>query len=444
MSLHALLEAGALDHAAAWLLDTARSELEKHPDILKVLEQASPAADRQDLAGAISAYLLMGGDRGGAKLAYSAGLGAVSASKVLVSCELVRQPEQCYELTDLAPEAQRRYERVPCGGAASASERATPQIARLEQGALYGATYLPVTREEKACPPWFIHNPNAVEKLVTLESPETLPAGAGNSLLGCFDGVDEFDEGVLVGGSDNFGHWLLNCQARLAFVADLPALRALPLVVGEQIRSAHLDCLERFGYPASRLIRIRKGRLARFRRLWAPMMPFCVGPDWRLYWSPAAIDFLREGFGIDPGARPERRKRLYISRRGAKWRRLLNEDALLKLLGEWGFQAVDPGALSIGEQIDLAANAEAIVGPAGAGMNLLLFAPRGAKIVELNYHKPNPGEMNLLPALCRHIGQDCRAATGMPLVQGSNPLNYDYLVYAHLVVAALQSLGVTR
>ncbi len=64
-------------------------------------------------------------------------------------------------------------------------------------------------------------------------------------------------------------------------------------------------------------------------------------------------------------------------------RRVENEAALLGALGPLGFEMVDPGAMTPSEQVRLFAEAECVVGPHGAGLTNLAFAPPGTAVVEL-------------------------------------------------------------
>ncbi|MBF0375022.1 MAG: glycosyltransferase family 61 protein [Alphaproteobacteria bacterium] len=90
---------------------------------------------------------------------------------------------------------------------------------------------------------------------------------------------------------------------------------------------------------------------------------------------------LKRAFGVADGL-PGRR-RLYISRADAKWRGLTNEDEVTRLLAARGFQVVVPGRLPVAEQARLFASAEIVVAPHGAGNTNMLFAPRGACLIEV-------------------------------------------------------------
>ena len=61
----------------------------------------------------------------------------------------------------------------------------------------------------------------------------------------------------------------------------------------------------------------------------------------------------------------------------------LNHAEVVTVLGHHGFVAVEPGELSVREQINLFAGAQAVIGLHGAGMTNIAFAPRGATVIEL-------------------------------------------------------------
>ena len=74
---------------------------------------------------------------------------------------------------------------------------------------------------------------------------------------------------------------------------------------------------------------------------------------------------------------------LYVTRRDARSRRIVNEEQIVKLLRRLGFEIVCPGELSFSEQIRLFAQARVIIGPHGAGLTNTVFAPQNATLIEL-------------------------------------------------------------
>ena len=97
---------------------------------------------------------------------------------------------------------------------------------------------------------------------------------------------------------------------------------------------------------------------------------------------PAFLDFFRER--VLPDRPSVRSKRILISRRTAsRGRRVLNMDAVSAALAELGFEEHALEQYSIQQQIELFHDAEIVVGPHGAGLTNMLFAPHGTRIVEL-------------------------------------------------------------
>lgn len=97
---------------------------------------------------------------------------------------------------------------------------------------------------------------------------------------------------------------------------------------------------------------------------------------------PSVVDFLRArllGRASQGGGR-----RVYVARSaGANNRRVVNEDEMLALLRGRGFEVVDPGRMSVREQIACFASASVVVSPHGAALANLVFSPPGALVVEL-------------------------------------------------------------
>jgi hypothetical protein len=86
-------------------------------------------------------------------------------------------------------------------------------------------------------------------------------------------------------------------------------------------------------------------------------------------------DVMRKRVGFTGGA-----KRLYIARRGT--RRVINESEVLRALDQYNFQLVYMEDHTITEQIGLAANADCIAGPHGAGMTFVMFMKPGGTMLE--------------------------------------------------------------
>lgn len=77
-------------------------------------------------------------------------------------------------------------------------------------------------------------------------------------------------------------------------------------------------------------------------------------------------------------------RRLYLSRgQRRNSRRYLQEAELVPTLERLGFVVLDPGSLSVQEQIDTFAGAEMIVAPHGAALTNITFCQPGARVLEM-------------------------------------------------------------
>lgn len=179
----------------------------------------------------------------------------------------------------------------------------------------------------------------------------------------------------------NYWHFVTEIMPRLWPYDIWPGLRDLPVIVrrkGDAFESALAAAI---GAPTSRLFSLDPKALYRFDHLIFPSA-LC---DRAL--TPAKVAFIRRKLAGDVAApRPLSaggRRRLYLSRADRGARAILNEGELIATLAEFGFEAVNPGGLSIREQAALFGEAEMVVGPHGAALTNMLFLPQGAAVLEL-------------------------------------------------------------
>ena len=175
----------------------------------------------------------------------------------------------------------------------------------------------------------------------------------------------------------NYYHVVMDLLERYAIFAEsMPGERPDVLLVNRNTSYAR-QYLELIGLDSFPAIEPTKHIALRADRLLVPSLPnkWNLAPPWTTQW-------LRENL---PAKRTEGRpKRLYVTRGDKKnSRRVTNEAALLDILRPLGFEVFDPGRHSVQEQIDHFAAAEVVVGPHGAGLTNLVFAPPGVRILEL-------------------------------------------------------------
>jgi capsular polysaccharide biosynthesis protein len=176
-------------------------------------------------------------------------------------------------------------------------------------------------------------------------------------------------------GSDNYYHFLTDVLPRLELLRRADA-DADAFLVNRTTRFQR-DLLDHLGLTADRCLGSDKYPHLRAECLVVPSLPDenLKTPRWIVPW-------LREQFLPESLAPPHRR--LYVTRGDKKHtRRVENEAALLAALEPLGFEMVDPGAMAPAAQVRAFAEAECVVGPHGAGLTNIAFAPEGAAVVEL-------------------------------------------------------------
>ncbi len=179
-------------------------------------------------------------------------------------------------------------------------------------------------------------------------------------------------------GDDNYYHFLMDVLGRLA-VAEHASDVAAPDRWFVPVRTRfQRELLDLVGIGTELRLDAAEHPHVRADVLVVPAPPAMTekNPPWVVQW-------LRER--LLPRARlPRPRRRIFVTRGpSANNRTVVNEAAVLALLAERGFVAIDPGAMSVVEQIEAFAGAELIVGPHGAALANLVFASAGAAVVEL-------------------------------------------------------------
>jgi len=80
-------------------------------------------------------------------------------------------------------------------------------------------------------------------------------------------------------------------------------------------------------------------------------------------------------------------RRIYITRRNERARRIYNEQNLISQLQLLGFEILDPGTLDYRDQIKCFINAQIIVAAHGAALSNIVWCNKDVKIIELNSDK---------------------------------------------------------
>lgn len=179
--------------------------------------------------------------------------------------------------------------------------------------------------------------------------------------------------------TDNFHHWLIDLIPRLGLVrrAGFRLEDFDHVVLNHSGRRYQLATLAHLGIPTEKIIRADASRWVQAETLVVPSLK----PGNQSF--PAAdAAFLREAF-LGTSAAPATRRRIFLSRADAGYRRLRDEETLYPLLRSLDFEIVVPAQFDVVGQARLFAEADVIAGPAGAAFANLAFASPGTRVIEI-------------------------------------------------------------
>ena len=178
-------------------------------------------------------------------------------------------------------------------------------------------------------------------------------------------------------GDGNFYHFLHDVLPRVAVLEQAGIERPDKWYVPSTTRFQR-ELLELWGIAPHEIVNSDEVRHVRAETLVVPGLASTIerNPPW-------VSRLLRERL-VPPGLERVPGRNLYLARRvGLHNRCVLNEDEVLGVLEPLGFEVVDPGDLSVKDQIRMFAEADVVVAPHGASLaNIPFFSP-GAALLEL-------------------------------------------------------------
>lgn len=176
-------------------------------------------------------------------------------------------------------------------------------------------------------------------------------------------------------GDDNYGHWLVEILPKLSLARSACEVSglALPLLDG----AMHAVIRDSLAFSGSEALHfpVHKKQVHFFKEL----ILVTGATNHGVYMSPLVVQELER---IASNIRGSGARKVFVSRRGAR-RDLANADAVETELAARGFSIVHPGRMTLEQQIAAFKDARLVVGVMGAGMTNMVFAQRGARVVNM-------------------------------------------------------------
>jgi len=209
-------------------------------------------------------------------------------------------------------------------------------------------------------------------KVIMAQVPE-----AGSCLKGTY-------VSLLGGFGQNYSHWLIDILVRMALVPE--GASDLFFLISDPSAGYKWQSLEVLGIPRERIVPLPPG----WHRL--ENLLICHAAQRSMVPKKQHLTVLRErlmkgAFGLEKPAPPWRR--VYVSRSKVR-RRIVNEENILPIIKEYGFEIIFPEDLSFREQVRIFAETKDIMAPHGGGLfNQCLSDPLGTVIEIYNPRRYN-------------------------------------------------------
>jgi glycosyltransferase involved in cell wall biosynthesis len=201
--------------------------------------------------------------------------------------------------------------------------------------------------------------------------------------------------------ASNFGHWMFDFLPRLPVLAKAEPTAKVTLLMPDFLRPALRESMEillpeHFAieyHPYATWFQTEKF-------IWAPV----VSGRCNFFLPAESFESIRRPIFAKYGLPDKHKKtrRIFVTRRHATVRRVLNETDVSALLARYGFEDVELSELSFRQQVELFHEADIVIGPHGAGLSSIVFSGDIRLVVFYATRLP----LNHYHTLARGLGQE--------------------------------------
>ncbi len=182
-------------------------------------------------------------------------------------------------------------------------------------------------------------------------------------------------------GAKLYYHWIFQLLPRFELIRQcgIATENIDYFLVNKLQANFQRESLRLLGIKDSQIIETDGRTLFSADKIVVPSIPLGAGnfPPWM-------TEFLRNLF-IPPEVHnlKQRTRRIYITRRKAAYRRVLNEAKVLEFITPLGFEVIEFESLTIREQARIMAEADVVLAPHGGGLTNFIFCAPGTRVIEI-------------------------------------------------------------
>jgi capsular polysaccharide biosynthesis protein len=244
-------------------------------------------------------------------------------------------------------------------------------------------------------------------------------------LRDCLAEAQQIDGTVVLIADDvqvaNFFHWTIDWLPRLAFLGPHSRSRDVFAATAQIGADFQPESLRLCGIDRDRILPLGNFAAVRARELLVPSSIAQIAhPGFSA--APWVVTYLRATLGLgalqEVGSQGKTDGKVYVSRRDAAGRRVVNDAELVSRLRKAGYREIVLSTMPLAEQIAIFATASRVIGLHGAGLVHFAFTPPGARMLEIlpaSYAIPTPY------ILAAGMGGEYLSYVAEDVVLGPNP-----------------------
>jgi capsular polysaccharide biosynthesis protein len=177
---------------------------------------------------------------------------------------------------------------------------------------------------------------------------------------------------------NNFSHWVFDVLPRIGLLERTVGLKSIDhFLVCHSGKRYEWETLEQLGIAREKVIQLSPHSYFQATNIIFPS----ISRYYNASHQPSTLEFLKKSFL--PANAGTRKRRLFISRADASFRRLIGEEELCRRLASHGFEVITLAGVSLSDTAALFSSAEMIIGPFGSGLMNICFCPPGCVIVDI-------------------------------------------------------------
>jgi len=186
--------------------------------------------------------------------------------------------------------------------------------------------------------------------------------------------------GTVAIANGNYGHWMIDGLSRLLLMKQTMDMSAIEYIATPKFRyDFQKESLVALGFRPEQFVEIDALECVQFEKIVCTSAPrgdsSTLCPGW-------IVDEYRRTIP-NKFETQVAKKRLYVSRKDASSRKLINEDTVIALLERYGFESVQLSEYNFNDKIALFQQSECVIGLTGAGLTNIMFCNKGTKLLEL-------------------------------------------------------------